>query len=121
MSHMRANKTAKQRKRVDHGAAVQRICDAYDIEAPEREYRFHPERRWRFDFAWPLYQLAVEVNGGAFVQGRHTRGMGAVKDWEKLNEAQLLEWTVLQVTPKQITDGTLARLLNRAIRGVEAA
>lgn len=33
---------------------------AAKLPAPEREYRFDPERRWRFDFAWPDQMLAVE-------------------------------------------------------------
>tara|TARA_R110002126_G_scaffold288065_2_gene441348 strand:+ start:900 stop:1049 length:150 start_codon:yes stop_codon:yes gene_type:complete len=31
------------------------------IPTPEAEYRFHPTRRWRFDFARPDKKLAVEV------------------------------------------------------------
>jgi very-short-patch-repair endonuclease len=72
---------------------------------PEREYRFHPDRRWRFDFAWPDNLLAVEVEGGGFVQGRHTRGAGLAADCEKYNTAVLLGWRVLRVTPDQVTDG----------------
>ncbi len=34
------------------------------LPKPAREYRFHRERRWRFDFAWPDYKVAVEVEGG---------------------------------------------------------
>ena len=41
------------------------------LPTPEREYKFHPSRRWRFDFAWPaLYlRIAVEVEGAIFVAG----------------------------------------------------
>jgi len=35
------------------------------LPEPEREYRFHPRRKWRFDAAWPDAKLAVEVEGGA--------------------------------------------------------
>jgi hypothetical protein len=121
MSHMRPNKTVKPKavKLPRYYEAVCALADANGWPRPNVEYPFHPERRWRLDFAW--HGVAVEVNGGVFVQGRHTRGSGAVKDWEKLNEAQLLGWTVLQVTPKQVTDGTLERLLRRALDGKEAA
>lgn len=113
---MPAHMTVKARRsKPDYRAAVVAVCAALDREAPETEYRFHDTRKWRFDFAWPLFKVAVEVNGGAFVQGRHTRGIGAVKDWEKLNTAQLAGWTVLQITPRQVTDGTLAALLREAL------
>ena len=72
------------------------------LPTPERELRFHPERKWRFDFAWPAAMLAVEIDGGIWNQGRHTRGRGYEADCEKLNEAAVMGWTVLRVTGSQI-------------------
>ncbi|EPP5336614.1 hypothetical protein ACUSRM_000689 [Vibrio alginolyticus] len=37
---------------------------ALKLEVPMSEYRFHETRRWRFDFAYPDQQLAIEVEGG---------------------------------------------------------
>ena len=71
---------------------------APDAPAPEVEYRFHPVRRWRFDFAWPVSKVAVELDGGTWTQGRHTRGAGYRGDCEKLNAAALLGWRVFRVT-----------------------
>ena len=45
-----------------------------NLPAPVPEFRFHPERKWRFDFAWPEHKIAVEQEGGVWIQGRHTRG-----------------------------------------------
>ncbi|MEQ3161647.1 hypothetical protein AAA214_00660 [Parabacteroides goldsteinii] len=44
------------------------------------EYRFHPGRDWRFDFAIPSHRVAVEVEGGAFNGGRHIRPEGYLRD-----------------------------------------
>jgi len=63
----------------------------------EREYQFHPERKWRFDFAHPYTQTAFEVEGGVWSQGRHTRGAGFIEDCEKYNEAARLGWTVVRL------------------------
>ena len=71
---------------------------APDLPEPETEYRFHPSRRWRFDVAWPVEQVAVELDGGAYSGGRHTRGSGFVKDCEKLNAATVRGWRVLRFT-----------------------
>jgi len=71
------------------------------------EYRFHPSRKWRFDYSWPDKKIALEVHGGVHVGGRHTRGSGFVKDREKMNSAQLLGWVVLEVTPEHIKSGQL--------------
>jgi very-short-patch-repair endonuclease len=75
------------------------------VPQPVTEYRFHPTRKWRFDFCWPEKSLALEVDGGGFVQGRHSRGAGMEKDCEKMNEAAVLGWTVLRCTPKHVRDG----------------
>jgi very-short-patch-repair endonuclease len=68
------------------------------------EYRFHPTRRWRADFALPKEnpRLLVEVEGGVWVQGRHQRGKGFEDDCEKYASAMMEGYAVLRVTPRQI-------------------
>ena len=78
------------------------------LPAPEREYRFHDVRRWRFDFAWPVYRLAAEVEGGTWVNGRHNRPEGFEKDCEKYNTAALAGLQTTIDSASAITDG-LAR------------
>lgn len=75
------------------------LCAAHGLPAPVAEHRFHATRRWRFDYAWPDHKLALEVEGGAWTGGRHTRGAGFVKDIEKYNAATLAGWRVLRTTP----------------------
>ena len=71
---------------------------AADYPQPVREYRFHPTRKWRFDFAWPEARIAVEVEGGTWERGRHTRGAGYAGDCAKYNAAVLGGWRVLRFT-----------------------
>lgn len=70
----------------------------------EREFKFHPKRRWRADFCLPE-KLLVEVEGAIFTNGRHTRGSGYIKDMEKYNAASKLGYRLLRFTPQQITHG----------------
>lgn len=70
---------------------------------PEQEYRFHPTRRWRFDFAWVDARVAVECEGGTWTRGRHTRGGGFEKDCEKYNSATAMGWRVFRVTSGMLT------------------
>lgn len=87
------------------------------LPKPVREFRFHPSRRWRFDFAWPDRMLAAEVEGGTWVKGRHTTGAGFAKDAEKYNAAALLNWRVLRFTGSMIRSGLAVKSIEHAITG----
>ena len=80
-----------------------------------REYKFHPQRKWRSDFCWPDYKIFVEIEGGVYMQGRHTRGKGFTADCEKYNEAVLLGWHVLRVTSQQVKNGQALQWIEKAI------
>lgn len=89
---------------------------AFGIPEPVREYRFHPDRKWRLDFYWDS-GWAVEIQGGGWVQGGHNRNAGTMwKDYEKLNAAQELGIRVLQFTGDQVKDGTAVQTLERIFK-----
>jgi very-short-patch-repair endonuclease len=88
---------------------------------PVREYQFHAIRKWRFDFAWPDIRLAVEIEGGIWTGGRHTRGKGFVGDCEKYNEASLMGWTVLRFPVDQIASGEALQFIEKALKQKEDA
>jgi len=98
----------------------------------EREFRFSPPRRWRADFlvATPdmadvsrmfrlkptdLATLLIEVEGGAYVQGRHTRGASFEADCEKYAAAAILGYRVIRATPRQVEDGTALSWIRQAL------
>jgi very-short-patch-repair endonuclease len=81
------------------------ICAQYNHELPEREYKFCETRKWRADFCWPACKIIVEVEGGVWTQGRHTRGSGFIKDMEKYNVATILGYRVLRVAGDHIETG----------------
>lgn len=70
------------------------LLHQYGIPEPTPEYRFYAARRWRFDFAWPVAEVAVEIDGGQWRAGggRHNTD----SDREKLNTAAALGWRVLR-------------------------
>ncbi len=95
------------------------------------EYQFHPDRKWKIDWAVLPIKLAVELNGGVFSRpvrcnhcglpvtrtlangsiipvregGRHNSAGGYMKDLEKINALCLAGWRVLQFTSDAITSG----------------
>ena len=91
--------------------------DAIGVPPYEREYWFAKAigRRWRFDFAFPELMLAVEVEGGTWSRGRHTRGQGFEGDCIKYNSAALMGWTVLRFTSTMVKDGTAIGMLEEAL------
>ena len=99
-------------------AAKMPLCDAFTLlcrkelgERCEKEWRFHPVRKWRFDYAFPDFKVALEVEGGVFTGGRHTRSLGFLKDIEKYNAAAVLGWTVVRTVPDELyTEKNLAML-----------
>jgi len=122
--------------------------DAAKFLAWETEFVFAPPRRWRFDFAWPAFRIALEVEGGVFGRmltiesghetragqrveiahgtrvragGRHNDGRGMEKDLEKYNHAAICGWAVLRVTTRMIRDGEAIAVLRAAFaaRGLE--
>lgn len=82
-----------------------------NIPEPAQEYRFAQHRRWRFDLAWVEQKIAIEVEGGIFVGGRHTHPVGFLNDMEKYNCAAMLGWRVLRWTPRLSSDAHEALLL----------
>ena len=85
-----------------------------------RELKFHPVRRWRFDYAIPEHKIAVEVEGGVWTQGRHTRPRGFLGDMDKYNTATALGWRVLRVTPDTLTTRATLDLIRRTIEGADS-
>lgn len=105
------------------------------IPRPETEYKFHETRKWKMDFAWPhnfsdtacfldekavayyttLKPVCLEVQGGIFIQGRHSRGAALIKEWEKLNEAACLGYRILYCQPSDLCTTDMANTIKRAL------
>ena len=83
---------------------------------PLTEHRFHPIRKWRFDYAWPEHRIALEVEGGVWVGGRHTSGAGFVKDMEKYNEAACLGWRIIRCQPRELCSIKTVDTIKRAMQ-----
>jgi very-short-patch-repair endonuclease len=84
----------------------------------EREYQFHPPRKWRFDFAYCVNKkIAIECEGltAPWMKSRHTTNQGFTKDCEKYNQAALDGWCVLRFTMPQIKSGLAVQQITEAL------
>ena len=62
-----------------------------------REFKFHPTRLWRIDFAWPERKLAVEIESSVHrIKGRFAG------DIPKYNALSLCGWTLLRYTAQMV-------------------
>jgi len=97
-------------------AFAMRVYAQDEMKNYQQEYRFHPTRKWRFDYAWPSHRVAVEIDGGQWITngGRHNRD----SDREKLNNAAAMGWRVLRFSTQQVDrdPGGCVDLLRRALQ-----
>jgi len=63
------------------------------------------------DWAWPEEKLCLEVEGGVWIHGGHTRGSGFVNNLEKYNRMAEMGWRLIRVQPKDLLTRETARLI----------
>lgn len=62
------------------------------------EHKFHPVRKWRFDWSVNSIKLAIEYEGVFSSKSRHTTLKGYSVDTDKYRAAVILGWRVLRYT-----------------------
>jgi hypothetical protein len=87
--------------------------------APEQQFRFHPVRRYRFDFAWPAKRLALEFDGGTFGDTATSghQGHGYANDCRKCNLATAIGWRVYHLSSIMHKEGELTSVLQLMFDG----
>jgi very-short-patch-repair endonuclease len=81
----------------------------------EPEYKFHLTRKWRIDVALLDHDIAIEIDGGAWIQGRHGRGTGIEKDNEKYAALAIAGWRLIRCTPGQVKKGIVLEWVKQAL------
>jgi len=84
------------------------------LPEPIPQYAFQPSRKWRFDFAWPNYRLAAEIQGGTW-NGGHSRGRAISREYEKFNAAQNWGWRVLLFDTVMVREGLAIDVLSGSL------
>lgn len=113
-----------KKRRVIKGQRVQsegEVTLARDLRALkinfEQEYKFHEERNWRADFLITGTKILVEVEGGIWSGGRHTRGKGFIADMEKYNAAAVMGFKVLRFDTQQVKSGLAIKQIENLVNG----
>ena len=117
-------KTATKRKNKVKGVKVESVGEAALIQQLktlkiefEQEFQFHPTRKWRADFHIKNTKLLIEVEGGIWSGGRHTRGKGYLGDMEKYNAATMMGFQVLRFSTEQVTSGFAIKQIEGLVKG----
>lgn len=79
------------------------------------EHKFHKVRKWRLDYFIPELKIGIELHGGVYTNGRHTRGTGFTEDREKMNEAMIAGIMILEFTSEQVKNGKAMVMIKSAI------
>lgn len=81
----------------------------------KEEHKFHPERKWRFDWAFPAVKIAVEYEGIFSEKSRHTNMKGYSGDVVKYNTAVADGWRIIRATAMDYRQvpGKLNQLINQ--------
>lgn len=113
----KTTKPAATKKPSAHEEALRLDLRAAGISSYVREHKFHPVRKWRFDFAFPERKIGIECEGGIWARagGRHNRGSGYEADAEKYNEAALHGWRVFRFTERMIKSGMAIQTIVSAL------
>lgn len=81
----------------------------------EQEFYFHPDRKWRADFHLIGKKILVEVEGGIWSGGRHTRGKGYIGDIEKYNAATMMGYQVIRFSTDQVKSGHAIQQIEKMV------
>lgn len=108
-------KEAKRKATAAEQAQFMAYIDAAGLPTPQPECRFDENRRWRWDWCWPREKLALEIDGGAYIAGRHTQGAGFEADMEKHSAGAALGWRLLRIPPKHLYEPRTLDLIRRAL------
>lgn len=81
------------------------------------ELKFHPVRKFRFDWAIPSLKIGIEYEGVISKKSRHTTINGYTTDCVKYNLATTHGWKILRYTAKNYRD--LAGDLKKIIQVVQ--
>ncbi len=91
----------------------------------EREFVFHPTRKWRADFHLPDQTPEVLVEYDGFMtpgkNASHASIGGILRDSEKINAATALGYRVFRANAKSVSDGTFFTLMDTVLVTVTAA
>ena len=81
----------------------------------EQEFKFHPDRKWKADFHLVDKKILVEVEGGIWSGGRHTRGKGYIGDMEKYNAATMMGFQVIRFSTDQVKSGHAIQQIEKMV------
>lgn len=85
---------------------------------PVCEYRFCLERKWRIDYAFPELKIAIEIEGGIYIGGRHINPKGYIKDQEKYNKMAEEGWLLLRYQPRRHNMKQIKATIQKRIQSI---
>jgi hypothetical protein len=113
---------AKKKRLTEAQILLERHLGELGLRNVEVEHRFAaPMRQWASDYFLPHTHslplapsgVLIEIEGGAWSQGRHTRGEGYSEDCLKYSTASAMGFKVFRFTTQQVLTGEAKSFLAR--------
>lgn len=124
-------KTSKKSKGPSKRSDLELRCTAdlknLGFPQPELEVVFFPTRKWRLDFYWPAYKLALEIDGGTYTHGKknksgnvarsgHLTPLGYHSDCTKGNHVAMIGCSLLRADSDMVTKGEIYPQLEESLK-----
>ena len=99
-------------------ARLLRDIKAVGLPIPEMQYKWHPDRLFMADYAYPHIKLLIECDGGQWQRNTgHNSGTGKDRDCEKDIEAIFHGWKIFRFPTSMIMDGRAIAYLEKFFDG----
>lgn len=93
-------------------ALAWQISHCSNVPCPERQVQLLETRKFTVDFVWRKQRIAVEIDGGLWMQnqvgrggGAHSRPANIIRDMEKSNLVQRAGYRFFRFTTTQVMNG----------------
>lgn len=84
---------------------------APEMPHPTLQAKLIKTRRWQYDFTWEREKVIVEIEGGTWIAGRHSRGKGYLNDCDKQNAVMMLGYRLFKFTTDHINNDPHSAIL----------
>ena len=110
-----ARKLANEKRALEYEMFRRKLAAFTGCVVGKEHFFARPVREWRIDVVILDLKIGIEIEGGVWTNGRHTRGKGFIEDMEKYNAAVTFGWVILRFTPQDLNKITTFETIKKVV------